>query len=257
MKIKTIFVTVLLLVFLSGCQSTSAYNPYKADKNMILTNVKRVGLMPTNLLVEVPNEEEKRGYFNAQLQGVFEQKGFEVIPAEEWRHIYDTVKAKSGDLFDAKTGKADKDKFKAIKEEVLAIYQKEFHVDAFVYSGVMVVKANWDRSTAHWDGATASTTGREGFWANFFGPQATGTMGALSFLVNIEDVKGESLFVEFGGIQLLSRVSSRDFVPVSKEDLLANNQINDNAIALSTCRFFEIWEPPVKNKRGKVQSCRR
>jgi len=255
MNIKSFFTGVLPLVFLIGCNSTPPYNPYKVDKSIISKNVKRIGVMPTSVLVAT--EGDKSDYFNSELVNTFENKGFEVVAPNEWVNIYKSIKEGSGDLYDPKTGEPNKEKLKSIRNKAREIYFNKFDVDAILYSGVMGVKANWNVNSATWDGVEESTTGKDGFWAHMTTPQAYGTIGALSFFVSIEDTQEKDLFLDFGGLQLRQHLSGRDFIPVEKEKILSDNNVNSNGIRLSTCRFFEIWEPPVKNKKGRIKGCRK
>ncbi len=256
MTIKLKLMAVLAIIMLCACKTTPPYNPYKVEKNEII-QVKRIALMPVGIFIEVDDEAKQEAFFHDELVTRFTDKGFTVIPAQEWRNIYEPLKKSSGELYDPTTGKPNKEKLKAVREQARAVYIEKFTPDAFLYSGVMPVKAEWHHNNATWDGHQAPTTGVSGFWADFTSPQAYGTVGALSFFINIEDRNQRDLFVEFGGLQLLQHVGHGGFTPRPKTERLVNEQENSNSVNLASCRFFELWQPPVKNKKGKVKSCRK
>lgn len=250
---------VLLLVGLVGlvaCQSTP-YSPYKADKKHIVSQVKKVGILPAVITVNVPEEASRQQYIEQQLVTEFTQNGFDVVPVSAWLEIYQPLKEAAGQLFDPQTGNRDKAKFDKLMADARAEYLKTYQVDAFVTSAVIPVKAAWDRNSAYWDGAEEAATGKDGFWASFGAPQAHGTTSALSLALTIRDSAQQQLFLEYGGIQLLSRVTHGGFVDVSPEELLQDNDKLDNAVTLATCRFFELWREPVKQKKTKLSLVRK
>ena len=254
-KIATIL--ALLTLTLSACQSTPPYVPYKVEKSQIVAMPKKIGIMPTQVFFDIDNEEEKSNYFHDQLVSQFEKQDFEVITADKWKEIYQKVKDQAGQLYNPKTGKADQEKLKQVKAKARQQYFEKYGVSTILYSAIVPTKASWNKNSANWHGAEQAATGESGFWAYITAPDAYGTVGALSLWVNIEDDNQQDVFIEHGGIQLLSYATYTGFENLPKSELLIDDIKNSHAVYLSTCRFFELWQIPKTNKNGKNKSCRK
>jgi hypothetical protein len=91
----------------------------------------------------------------------------------------------------------------------------------------------WSVGTASWDDTSESikSTGeqvKDALPLALIGIGVTysGTVGALSLVVRVEDIHGAPVYSNGGGIQVLAKISGGKFVPVPREELFANEERN-------------------------------
>jgi len=100
----------------------------------------------------------------------------------------------------------------------------KFNADAPLLPSIRVVRATWSGGTASWDDTTESlkSTGepvKEALPLVLIGIGVTysGSVGALSLAVRIEDIHGARVYSNRGEIQVLTKISGGKFVPVPKD----------------------------------------
>ncbi len=206
----------------AGCQKS--YNPFRIEKSEIFHRVHTVGIMPALIQVESDLEDPNKvkNLFTDCVDKKLRDKGFKTIPVAEYRDIYDSLKKAMGPMYDPYTGKVKEEKLETLREHTRREYLAKFPVDAILYSCVFVSKVKWYSNRAEWHGVSEAATGREGFWADFTAPGASGTMAGLSLSIIMENPQEENYYVNFGGIQLLSHVKNMDFVDIPKSQLLTD-----------------------------------
>lgn len=232
---KTIFYIFLFfsVFLLNGCTTTAPYNPFKTSREEINKRVKTIGVKPIHIGIEVESLEEKQKEFEDEIVRRLKRKGYKVIEPDAYKAIKEPLKASMGGMYDPETGELLEEKYEALNEHVKREYLSKYDVDAILISAIVVVKASWNRNIASWHSVTQSSTGREGFWANFNAPQAYGTVPALSLLVVLEDTNGEDYYANFGGIQLAQLINGTRFVDVPKYQLLSKRLKNKNAVSIA------------------------
>jgi len=80
-----------------------------------------------------------------------------------------------------------------------------------------------------------------------------GTVPALSLVVKIEDIHGPDLYINWGGIQLLQKISGSDFVPVPRNELLTSEERNKAAVDIALKPLIERLISPGTAKRKKEE----
>jgi len=107
-----------------------------------------------------------------------------------------------------------------------------FSADALLLSRVRTVTATYSHAPfvgvrAKWDGASESM--ETATLHKVLSPRVSGSVPALSLVVNIQDLSGSTLYVKAGGIQVLAKLAlaagsgfGDAFVPVPKSEVLAD-----------------------------------
>ena len=104
--------------------------------------------------------------------------------------------------------------------------------DAELYSGMGTVKANFNANRARWHG-TAEYLVSGGFWAAFAAGNTYGTVPAVSLFVSLADMNGVDMYVHAGGVQVLSKLSGRNFVAVPRHELFIDEERNRHAVNIA------------------------
>jgi hypothetical protein len=150
--------------------------------------------------------------------------------------------------FDPRTEELiDDAKFKTVREHILRELSAKFKVDAVLHPSIRLFKAPWNLGTANWHGATESI--KPG-WMQVFDAltnvSISGSVRALSLVVDVEDIHGTPLYWNAGGIQVLSKISAEGkSVPVPQSELLANDERNVMAVNIALGAL--IGKPVVRN----------
>ncbi len=102
----------------------------------------------------------------------------------------------SGGFFDPYTGERHEQRFQTAVEQLEQELRDRFDPDALVYPEIWAVEAQNSYGTAMWDG-TSQSASRMG-----------AIVMALSLIVIIEDIDGNELYVNGGGIAIAERYIS-------------------------------------------------
>lgn len=195
------------IVALSGasiCDGAKASDPFRVSREIIVQHVKTIGVMPLILPNIVPDPDDVATRYETAVVTSLRAAGFSVVPPSAMREIRERVEKTIGGLYDPMTGELIADKVKACKNYTDSEYQANYRVDATLYMSVVVRHALGRVMTAAWDGVTDSSTGRNAALSLLSG--GGGTVPVLSFRVVLEDVKGDELYSNLGGLQVLGYV---------------------------------------------------
>ena len=224
-----IIIFTCLITLSTSCAVTPPYNPFIKSRSEILNTVDVVSMTPVELM-DFDRKDEVAARYEALITERLEAAGFKVIPSGAFSSIWDPMIEQLGGLFDPITGQADEEKLKAVQSRITNELITKFDIDGYVRPRVEVTTANWNSNKATWDGATDETTGKEGFWADFFGPQATGSIPALSLILPLTDTSGETYYVGRGGIQLVAHVVGLSFTEVPESMWFVEPERDVNAV---------------------------
>lgn len=219
----------------TGCVATvPEYDPFKISKENFYASIQTIAVAPVKFPEDLENRESVAAKFEILISGRLREMGYSVVPSSEFAAIWDQMTDQIGGYFDSVTGKRDETKFRSVRAQTFQELQARFAANAVLFPAFVVVKVKWSNYVARWDGAVESLDSRPG-WVQFLDTSMTsGTIGALSLRVVIEDAQGSSLFANQGGFRILSRFGgsflSYDFVPVLEDELYANEERNVAAV---------------------------
>ncbi len=218
-----------LITFSTGCAVVTPYDPFIKSRSEIFNTVDVLCMAPIELM-DFDRKDEVAARYEALITEQLETAGFKVIPASEFSSVRDPMIEQLGGVFDPITGQADEEKLKAVQLHITNELITKFDIDGYVRPRVEVTTANWNSNKATWDGATDETTGKEGFWADFFGPQATGTIPALSLILPLTGTSGVTYYVGRGGIQLIAHVELGTFTDIPESMWFVEPERDVNAV---------------------------
>lgn len=219
----------------ASCATTTPppYQPFKTDQEEFFSTTKTIALAPIAVPANLKVTERQISQFESIIENKLSGAGFSVVLSNEYRDILKRENERIGGCFDPATGKRDEIKFRTIEERTFQELEKEFNADAVLFTNILVVKARFSRFEAEWDGAEESFDVRHGVLKFLDTSTSSGTVGALSMKATIKDMDGTTLFVNQGGIQVLSNYHSRGLIPIPTHDLLLNEGRNIGAVHIA------------------------
>jgi hypothetical protein len=238
----------LILFFLtllaSGCATTTPYNPFKIARSDIQTKVKSIALAPIQIGTDVENPAAVKAKIERLIAAKLQAGGFKVIESEEYARSWNQAVEKLGAVYDPASGKRDEKKFNDVLEYAVRDVREKTKADALLFSAIVTVNADFYSNTADWHGITDYVR-PEGVWATFSGPQARGTIAALSFWVQLIDFKGTEMYANFGGVQVISKLyPGVKFVDVPRQEILADEARNIRAVNIALNPLLGQPTPP-------------
>lgn len=208
--------------------------------------VKTIAIAPLTAPADLTDPEPVAGKFEQLIEVLLRDAGYNVVPSQEYAALFEQAKNKQGGYFDAYSGKRDDAKYDAALKATREGLAAKFNVDAVLYPSIQPVDAPWHDQWATWDGVTEtiqSMTGLVGKGVLKFATEPTsyllegahedGTVKAYSLAVTIEDMSGNRMYADQGGIQVLNKISGNAFIPVSREDLFNDDARNTNAARIA------------------------
>jgi hypothetical protein len=244
--VKTQIACILTALTAYGCAATPPYNPFKVARADIQSKVKTIALASIEIAPEVENTAAVKRKFESLITAKLQAGGFKVIASDEYVGSWNRAVEKLGAVYDPASGKRDEKKFNAALEYTVREVRAKTKADALLYSALVKVRADFYSNLAEWHGTTDYVR-PEGVWATFSGPQAEGTIGALSLWVDLIDLEGAELYVNFGGIQVTSKLyPAMKFVEVPYQEFFAEEAKNVRAVNIALNPLLGQPSPPPK-----------
>ncbi len=243
---------VALAVSLCACAATTApYNPFKTPQAEIKNKVKVVALAPVS--VGVDNPDPVKAKFEALVTAKLQEGGFTVVPSTEYGAIWKQMTETLGGFFDPMTGKRDDQKFKTLRQHAMRELAAKTNADGLMEIAIVPVKVSFNIDHARWHG-TDEYMRSGGAWAMFFGPQTSGTTTGLSLYVDLSDINDVDMYINFGGIQLLSKLSGNQFYQISRQELFNDEERNHKAVDIALNPLIGKAIEPEKPKASEEKS---
>jgi hypothetical protein len=244
MRSPSLFSTYLALALTaSGCAATTPYNPFKIPPEDIKAKVKVVALAPINFPTDIDDPEPVKAKFESLVTAKLQEGGFTVVSSAEYGAIWKQMTEQLGGFFDPMTGKRDEQKYKTVREHTLREVGSKTKADALLDFAVVGVKTNFAANRASWHGTTEYLV-QGGALTAFLIGSSSGTVGALSLFVALSDINGVNMYTNAGGIQVLSKLSGRNFVTVPRHELFADEERNRQAVNIALNPLIGKTDPP-------------
>ena len=221
-----------ILVSMTACAATTAYNPFKVPQADIKNKVKVVALAPINFPTDIDNAEAIKATFESLVTAKLREGGFTVVPSPEYGQIWKDMTEKLNGIFDPMTGKRDQQKYKTAREHTLRELASRTKADGLLDFAVVPVKAGFRLNVASWHGTSEDLVPGGVFTAVLIGG-SNGTVGALSLGVTLSDINDVEMYTNVGGIQVLSKLSFGSFKPVPRNELFADEERNRKAVEIA------------------------
>lgn len=215
-------------------------HPFLVPADSVHALVKTIALHGTFSPLELGPELELRMLvIDTMIEASLRHHGYELVGASITDSVWAAAMDSVGPMFDAATGRRDSTKWRAAQANFRGALQEGYGVDAILYPSVRSAIANFSGKTAAWDGAKQSTTS---FGSTFLdalgGTSYSGTIPALSLRVALFAADGRTLYDNFGGIQLVARVSHGKFSEVPDSLVLTSREQLVGAVRIALCQFL-------------------
>ncbi|HEX9445447.1 MAG TPA: hypothetical protein VGA73_15105 [Candidatus Binatia bacterium] len=221
-----------LALALYGCAGATRSNPFKIPQAEIKGKVKIVALAPINFPTDIDDPDPVKAKFESLITAKLKEGGFTVVPSSEYGALWKQMTEQLGGFFDPMTGKRDEQKFKTVREHTLRELSAKTKADAVLGSAILGFKAAFRLNRASWHGTSEDLVPGGVLTAVLIGGH-NGTVGALSLGVGLSDIHDVDLYMNYGGIQLLSKISRGNFSPVPRAELFADEERNRKAVDIA------------------------
>jgi hypothetical protein len=230
---------------ISGCAATTPYNPFKMPQADIQAKVRTVALAPIEISLETQNPAIVKLKFESVIAAKLHEAGFEVLKSEEYDAIWKQAVEKLGAIYDPASGKRDEKKFNAAYRYALGELRAKTKADAVLHCAIVRVNADFSANLAEWHGASDYVK-PDGVWGTFSGPQFYGTIPALSLWVDLVDLQGTEMYVNFGGIQVASKIYGMKPVDVPADEFFTDDARNARSVDLALNPLIGQPIPPAR-----------
>ncbi|HYC00674.1 MAG TPA: hypothetical protein VEC57_16180 [Candidatus Limnocylindrales bacterium] len=225
---------VVLALAAYGCAAREPYNPFRIEKDVFRQQVHTIALMPTVVPNDAENVDQIRAKFESLITARLGQAGFATIPSGQTAEVFERVRSEVGGTYDPVTGELDAEKEDATRKKALAQIAERFGADAVLHSRIVVVKAGFRNGAATWLGTTQRIEHGGSLAVRILGGvTVSGTVGATGLAVTIEDTTGTDLYLDSGGIEVLSKYSFGSFQQRPVSELFLDEVRNAKAVELA------------------------
>ncbi len=253
MKLCIALWAAAMAVVASGCATTTPYNPFKIPQSEIKSKTKIIALSPINFPTDIDNPDPVKAKFEALVTAKLQEGGYQVVPSSEYAAIWKQMVEQLGGFFDPITGKRDEQKVKTVREHTLRELAAKTKADAILDSAVSPMKVSFANNRAAWHG-TSEYLISGGALAAFLAPTFSGTVTALSLVVDLSDIHDVEMYVNAGGIQSLMKLSGSRFVAVPRSDLFVDEERNRKAAEIALNPLIGKVVEPEKRKDSEESS---
>jgi hypothetical protein len=225
--------TVLLAaIVLCSCSSTPRApktDPFLASKKQFKQNVRILAVAPVLIPDGLPDPTPVTDIFSALIDETLSRYGFSVIRPQEYERSWKAVAGDPGDFLDPSTGERDEVAMSHAMSRTLDALGADFEIKGVVFPSIVVVEAPFAAGSAVWDGVEQRIETGDAM-TRFFAGSQRGVVGALSLKITIRSPEGDALFVNLGGIEVLSKMVGKEFTSVPRQELFADEGRNRNAV---------------------------
>jgi hypothetical protein len=233
-RIVLLAVGVVAAMLWSSCVTPQApYDPFLGKgTNFTSAAVRKIAVYPMLVGKESPTINRAKAEVESAVESTLRGAGLHVVPVSDMAPIQDELIKSLGGLFDPITGKPVEEKVTTLQKHRREEAAARFGADAIVLASFEAATAPVVNSMARWNGAMEIAT-RGSKMDSFFTGPVNGDVPALSLVIRVEDVSGNVLFANAGGIQVLAKAQANRWVPIPDMDVLADSERNTNAVALA------------------------
>jgi hypothetical protein len=250
-NVSIIGIIVILLV--AGCATTPKYTPFKVTKEEFYAKTKTIALAPLEIPEGMPDPEPVIATYESLLEAKLKEAGFLVLSSGVFDDIFKQMTEQVGGFFDPMTGKINEAKYKTVQKCTCEELGIKCNADVILFPSIQVFFVDWTGGAARWHGTSEpiSSSGQL-FLESLVGISRSGNVSALSLTVNFQDLNGGVQYMNYGGIQLMNKLSGGKFVQVPREKLFADEERNTNSVNIALGPLLEKTEPTkVAKKKGK------
>ena len=234
---RTGMARAFLVGLLAACGGKTTYDPWLTPQQDFAGTVHAMAVVsvepPDDLEDPTPVEATFDSLLIAELVGA----GFRVVSSQVtgdlWGGLVDSV----GGYYDPFTGRQDTSKYNPLRRAWMRILREEHGADAVLFPSIVVVDAGVSDWKASWDGTSQRVQSIfSAALRAIAGEENAATTPALSLEVQIEDMDGEVVYVNRGGIEVWEKPASgrgEGYREVPRSELFRDAERNTRAVRLA------------------------
>ncbi|MCH7947337.1 MAG: hypothetical protein IIC66_06005 [candidate division Zixibacteria bacterium] len=207
--------------------------------------------MPLNITSEPVKFHNAMDLFDSLLAKELLDSELEVtiVPVEESDSLQGYFIKQLGGLFDPYSGKLDLEKTRTWRRTLISEVEKKYKVDAILFTRISTVSAHFFRDQAKWDGVTESI-GKDRFFKSLLGLKHSGSIPALSLIVELRATNDSLLYQNAGGIQVLQKIGTGSR-PEDRpyHEILTDEKRNQDAVVYA---IHPLLGRSVKRRPGSI-----
>jgi hypothetical protein len=232
--LRMITVGLVLSLGASCVPHTVPFNSFKITQDQFYKGIKTIVLTPLQIPEGIGDQVSLNAHLESCVEAELKKAKFDVVPSRVYKDIWDGRIKEVGGYFNPRTGEVDKQKYESIVEYTRKELRSRCNADALLYQAICIVQVEFFGNVARWHGTSEmiEEPGKKS--------ETQGSTRALSFCVWIEDIHGVEGYVNFGGIQLLSKLKAtgslfknKEFVNVPEDEILNNQERNEAAVKIA------------------------
>ena len=235
MRLSYAVIFLALTSILLGCSSKPRVvrtDPFLMSADDFRKNVKILAVAPLAVPEGLADPALLVAEFSSRIDEELNRYGYSVIRPQQYAAIWNRLSQESDDFRNPVTQERNDVKMSQAMFQTLDELDAGFELDGVLFPSIIVVKAEFGAGTAVWDGVEQQIeTG--GPMTSFFSGSQRGEIGALSLQACIRDKDGNTVFLNSGGIEVLSKMAGKEFVAVPRQNLFADKERNRRAVAIA------------------------
>jgi hypothetical protein len=226
---------VVPLLLLLGCSShprAVKTDPYLVSEGEFKSSVRVLAVAPVEIPEGLPDAMPIVDEFTALIDAELARYGYSVVRPQEYESTWNKVSAGMNGFRDRETGGRDEASLSKAMVRALEELGAGFKIDGILFPEIVVVEAAFGAGSAVWDG-TAQEVETAGPMESFLAGSQRGVVGALSLRARIRDREGRPVYLNSGGIEVLSKMIGKLFVKVPPQELFTNKERNREAVEIA------------------------
>lgn len=226
-----------------SCSVNSDQATHVATPDQQSVSINTIVLTPVSVPEGLEEYTAAMEEFDSLIAQSLERAGYTTVPADEYAELWEGILSGTVGLFDSLTGERNEAVFEAARQVLFGWLSELYDPDALLYPEIWIVDAPFAGGTAQWDGVSQELVGVgtrvvDALGALFSATESnlpTGAVEAVSLVVFIENMEGEEIYANSGGIQVLEKVGKRtdDRKPVPGDEWFTNHSRNRRAVSVA------------------------
>jgi len=216
----------------SGPKVVEESDPWQVDKKGFLRYARLIAVADVYLPGGMPEPDAIKQQFSDLIAERLREKGFTIIYPQQYETAWAQAVDDLGGIEDTSGVTQHAGKIALATTQVLKGLEDGFDVDAVLVPSIVVVEAPFGRGSAAWDGTNQSIKSG-GAMNNFFAGSPEGTLGALSLSVTLLSPDGDTYYQRLGGIEVLSKLSGKEFVLVPRSELFTDHERIEQSVKIA------------------------
>jgi hypothetical protein len=224
---------LLALLATAGCVTPQQYDPFKVTEAEVRSRVDTIALAPLRVSSDLVDPPAARAAIEPLVTAKLERAGFRVVPSAEFDALWRAAASAIGDVYDPKTGEANKERWEAVEDAVYHDLAKQHGADALLYLQISVEEFPLPTQRLWFCG-----TQGELYWPGGLPLFARPTLAYATCLnASLYDMEERALYSIRSGLQTTQTYALQTWAERPKEELLRDEAALQNAVGATLGRL--------------------